>query len=338
MPTAPHGAIARGRTGRKGTNSGEQAMKVVLHNDAGQQTAQRLASLATDGIEVAVCDGRDGARFAALMAEAEVLWHMFEPVTAALMATAPRLKLVQRLCVGLDLIDIAAARDRGIAVANTPGANAPAVAEMALTLMLGALRRLSLLDRTTRSGGWAIDPVIQRQMGEIGGRTIGLVGYGSIPSRLAPVLAAMGARVLYTARTPKTEARADWRSLPDLLAEADIVSLHVPLTPQTERMIDGAAIARMKPGAILVNTARGALVDEAALVEALRSGRLAAAGLDVFAAEPVKSDNPLLALDNVVVAPHAAWMTAETMDRCFAMAIDNVRRLIDRRPLANRAA
>lgn len=165
MPTAPHGAIARGRTGRKGTNSGEQAMKVVLHNDAGQQTAQRLASLATDGIEVAVCDGRDGARFAALMAEAEVLWHMFEPVTAALMATAPRLKLVQRLGVGLDLIDLAAARARGIAVANTPGANAPAVAEMALTLMLGALRRLSLLDRTTRSGSWAIDPVIQRQMG-----------------------------------------------------------------------------------------------------------------------------------------------------------------------------
>ncbi|MGE0254319.1 MAG: 2-hydroxyacid dehydrogenase [Alphaproteobacteria bacterium] len=313
-------------------------MKVVLHNDAGAQTARRLAELASEGIEVTVTDGQDKTRFAALMAETDVLWHMFEPVTAALMASAPRLKLVQRLGVGLDSIDLAAARARGIAVANTPGANAPAVAEMALTLILAALRRLSLLDRTTRMGGWAIDPVIQRGMGEVAGRTVGLVGYGSIPSRLAPVLAAMGARVLYTARAPKADAKAEWRALPDLLAEADIVSLHVPLTPETDGMIGREALARMKPAAILVNTARGALVDEAALLAALRSGHLAAAGLDVFASEPVKADNPLLALDNVVVAPHAAWMTAETMDRCFAMALDNVRRLADGRQLTNRAA
>ncbi|MBM3561130.1 MAG: hydroxyacid dehydrogenase, partial [Alphaproteobacteria bacterium] len=208
---------------------------------------------------------------------------------------------------------------RGIAVANTPGANAPAVAEMALTLMLAAQRRLSLLDRTTRSGAWAIDPVIQRGMGEIAGRTVGLVGYGSIPSRLASVLAAIRARVLYTARAPKADARAEWRTLPELLAEADIVSLHVPLTPETAGMIGREALARIKPGAVLVNTARGTLVDEAALLAALQSGHLAAAGLDVVAVEPVKPDNALLALDNVVVAPHAAWMTAETMERCFAM-------------------
>ena len=125
----------------------------------------------------------------------------------------------------------------------------------------------------------------------------------------------------------------DWRTLPALLEESDIVSLHVPETPETVRMIDSAALARMKPGAILVNTARGRLVDEAALAEALAGGQLGAAGLDVFAREPVPPDNPLLRLDNVALAPHVAWLTMDTVERSLEVALDNCRRLAAGEPL-----
>jgi phosphoglycerate dehydrogenase-like enzyme len=203
--------------------------------------------------------------------------------------------------------------------------------------MLAALRRLPAIDRTTRCGrGWDLPASVQDKLGEIGGRIVGLVGYGAVPARLAPVLRALGAQVLYTARTPKPEAAAVWRALPDLLAESDIVSLHVPLTAETEQLIDATAIARMKQGAVLVNTARGGLVDETALLAALSDGRLSAAGLDVFADEPVDADNPLLALDNVVLAPHLAWLTMETLARSLEVALDNCRRLAEGRQLRHR--
>jgi phosphoglycerate dehydrogenase-like enzyme len=129
--------------------------------------------------------------------------------------------------------------------------------------------------------------------------------------------------------TKRDEYNVGWVSLNELLTKSDIVSLHVPLTPQTEGMINAATLAKMKPGAILINTARGAIVDEAALVEALRSGQLAAAGLDVFAEEPVAPDNPLLRLDNVLLTPHVSWYTADTMERYLSAAVENCRRLHD---------
>ncbi len=205
---------------------------------------------------------------------------------------------------------------------------------MTLLLMLAALRRLAMLDQATRAGrGWALDPRSQDRFLELGGRTVGLVGYGAVAQRLAPVLAALGCRLLYTARSPKPDATGEWRELPALLEQSDVVSLHLPLTPATETIIDAAALARMRPGAVLVNTARGGLVDQAALVAALASGRLGAAGLDVFAAEPAGADNPLFALDNVVVAPHVAWLTTGTFDRSFALAAENCRRLREGRDL-----
>ena len=153
------------------------------------------------------------------------------------------------------------------------------------------------------------------------------MGYGAVPRLLAPVLAAMGARLLYTARRPKPDAPAEWRDLPALLSQSDIVSLHLPLTPETEGIIDAAAIQRMKPGAVFVNAARGGLVDEAALVEALRSGHIRAAGLDVFATEPIGPDNPLLRMENVMLAPHVAWLTTETLNLSLGVAVENCRRL-----------
>ena len=150
---------------------------------------------------------------------------------------------------------------------------------------------------------------------------------------VARIVSAMGAHVLHT--STRDDGTPGWRPLPELLAAADIVSLHVPLTATTEGLIDRAALAQMKPDAVLINTSRGPIVDETALAEALRLGRLAGAGLDVFAVEPVTADNPLLGLDNVVLTPHVSWYTADTMRRYLAAAVDNCRRLRDGLPLTH---
>jgi phosphoglycerate dehydrogenase-like enzyme len=259
-------------------------------------------------------------------------------VTPDVLAAAPKLRLVQKIGVGVNTIDLDAAEARGVAVCNLPGTNAPAVAELTLLLMLAALRRLPRLDAAVRAGqGWSLDPALQDHFGELGGRTVGLVGYGAVPRLLAPVLLALGCRVLYAARTAKPDALAERRPLAELLAESDVVSLHVPLTPETERMIDAASIARMRPGAVLVNTARGGLVDQAALAEALAGGRLGAAGLDVFAEEPaVDPAEKLFRLDNVVLTPHIGWLTTGTFDRSLALAAENCRRLRDGKELLHR--
>ncbi len=309
-------------------------MKVVLHYAAGPALAAKLATL--PGIELTICPEDDDASFFAAIRSAEVLWHSLKPCSAAVIEAAPQLRLIQKIGIGVNTIDLAAAAARGIAVCNLPGSNAQAVAEMALLLMLAALRRLPQFDAGLRAGRWAPAPAVQDRLGELAGRTVGLVGYGDIPRRLAPILAAMGCTILYHTRAPKPGALGTHVPLDRLLAESDIVSLHIPLMPDTERLIDAAAIARMKPGAILVNTARGGLVDQPALTEALRTGQLGAAGLDVFAHEPADPSDPIFRLDNVVVAPHVAWMTTGTFDRSFTTAAENVRRLAAGEALLNR--
>ncbi len=312
-------------------------MRVLFHYDAGPSLRARLDALSAEGLAVDVVPVPDRDRFASALTRAEVIWHVLEPITGYMIDAAPKLRLIQKIGVGVNTIDLSAASARGIAVCNMPGTNTRAVAEMALLLMLGALRQVARLDAATRQGqGWSLPPAIQDRLGELNGRTVGLVGYGAVPRILAPILAAMGARVLYTATAPKSDATAEWRALDDLLQECDVLSLHVPLTQETRGMIDRAALASMKPGAVLVNTARGELVDQPALVEALSSGQLGAAGLDVFAREPVDARDPLLRLDNVVLAPHFAWLTAETLERSLAVAVENCRRLRDGADLLHR--
>ncbi|MGE0257955.1 MAG: NAD(P)-dependent oxidoreductase [Alphaproteobacteria bacterium] len=314
-------------------------MKAIFHYDAGPRLEARFAALRLEGFDIAPCPEADDAALAALLPEAEVLLHVLKPATAALIARAPRLRLIQKIGVGVNTIDLAAARARGIAVANMPGTNTPAVAEAALLLMLAALRNLAGLDRACRMGrGWAAGPALQERAGELRGHVVGLVGAGMVPRTLVPMLRGFGARPVYWSRGEHPELGVPRVALDELLAVADIVSLHLPLVPETKSVIDGAALARMKPGAILVNTARGGLVDEAALVAALTSGRLRAAGLDVFADEPVPPDNPLLRLENVVLMPHVAWLTPETLDRSLDVALENMRRLRDGRELRHRVA
>ena len=312
-------------------------MRAIFHYACSQSLSAKLKALTPTWLDVRSCPESDAALLYRLLSDAEVLLHVLEPATAKVMDAAPKLQLIQKIGVGVNTIDLEYAGLRGIRVCNMPGTNSRAVAEATLMLMLTTLRRARSLDAATRAGdGWRMDPALFDQVGEVGGRTVGLVGYGAVPAMLAPVLHALGARVLYTATKPKADAVAEWRELPELLAESDIVSLHVPLAAETERLIDGAALLSMKPGALLINTARGGLVDQNALIEALRSGRLLGAGLDVYDQEPVPADCPLLEMDNVVLQPHVAWLTPETLGRSLAVAMENCRRLRDGEELLHR--
>jgi len=272
----------------------------------------------------------EGEPLDAVAGDIRVLLHVLTPVTAEFIASAPKLKLVQKLGVGVNTIALDSARQHRVAVCNMPGTNSQAVAEMALSLMLAVLRRTCFFDGRTREGkGWSADPSELDSVGEIGGRTVGLVGFGNSAQRLAPVLAALGAKVIYASRSNHVAPYERWQ-LDRLLADADVVSLHMPLTDETRGSINPLA---MKRGSVLINTARGELVDERSLAEALRSGFLRGAGLDVFSQEPLPRAHPMLALPNVVLAPHIAWLTPETLSRSLVVAHHNCLRLSAGEPL-----
>lgn len=314
-----------------------RAMKVIYNYDAAPDFARDLAALADQGIEVSVCPESDDARLFELLGHADVLWHVLRPVDRNLMSRAPGLKLVQKIGVGVNTIDLEYARSRGIAVCNMPGTNSAAVAEHTVALMLAVLRRLRSFDSEVRSGhGWSWPPGRQDRLGEIGGRTVGLVGFGAVPRKLAPILTAMGAEVVYTARSRHPDVDYEFLPLDELLARADIVSLHLPLTDETAGLINAARFSLMRRGGVLVNTARGGLVDESALIAALEDGTLMGAGLDVFAEEPAGPGHPLYGRDDVVLTPHVAWLTRETLARSLAVAVDNCRRLANAQPLRHR--
>ncbi len=297
----------------------------------------QFLELEREGLFVTACTESDWLRFRELVGETEVILHLLEPLTSALIALAPKLRLIQKIGVGVNTIDLEAARRREIAVCNMPGTNSRAVAEMTLLLMLSVLRQVCPIDRLTRRGeGWKLPATAQDLHRELGGTTVGLVGYGAVARLLAPMLQAVGARVIYTSRSHVDDAVAEERSLDDLLSESDLVSLHLPLNLDTEKIINEHAITRMKQHAVLINTARGALVDEVALYRALQSGALGGAGLDVFEEEPTSPENPLFTLDNVVVSPHVAYLTRETIERSLAVAAENCRRLAANKELLYR--
>ncbi len=309
------------------------ALRVLAHFVPGKKVLDFLAPEA-DWLDIRWCADDDDTGFYRELPDAQVIWHVLRPLSGADLRRGGRLRLVHKLGAGVNTIDVETATKRGIAVANMPGANAPSVAEGTVLLMLAAVRRLTALDRDVRQGrGWPANPELGETVRDIGGCTIGLVGYGNIAKRVGDIVAAMGATVLHT--STRDDGRPGWRQLPELLAASDIVSLHLPLTTDTHHLLGRDAMARIKPDAVLVNTSRGAVVDEEALVDALRDGRLAGAGLDVFEVEPVARDNPLLGLDNVVLTPHVTWYTADTMRRYLAEAVDNCRRLRNGQPLAN---
>lgn len=254
---------------------------------------------------------------------AAVLLRGSPPFTARVFAAARDLKVVAKHGAGVDSVDMTSASKRGVAVMVAGGANADAVAEHALAMMLSLARELPRFDRDTRRGAWRDLNYFVRDFRV---RTVGIVGYGQIGERTARLAQACGAKVVIHTRS-RIPPPAGMELEPDLnrlLERADIVSLHCPLTEKTRGMIGAAQFARMKTGALLINTARGPVIDEPALVDALKSGRLAGAGLDTFAVEPPDSANPLFALPNVLVTPHIAAATTDAMARMGTIAANNI--------------
>jgi glyoxylate reductase len=269
---------------------------------------------------------------AVLASEAErsdgILTNIADRVDAALIDGAAGLRIVSQMAVGYDNIDVAAATRRGVLVTNTPGVLTEATADMAFALLLAQARRLPEGERAMRRGEWGEWKPWFLLGRDLTGKTLGIVGLGAIGRAVARRALGFGMRVVYTSRQRKPEVEVSleigWRELPQLLAEADYVSLHMALNAETRGMIGAPELARMKPDAVLINTARGGVVDQAALVQALREGRIGGAGLDVFEAEPLPPDHELLSLDNVVVAPHLGSATVDTRTRMSDLAVDNL--------------
>ena len=248
---------------------------------------------------------------------------------ALLDAAGPSLKVVSNYAVGYDNIDVAACARRGIAVGNTPGALTETTADLAWALILAASRRVVEGDRYVHEGRWQTWGPMLLIGSDIHGATLGVVGLGRIGQAVARRAAGFGMTILYSSRNQvapeiETELGASYVSLPELLERSDIVSLHVSLAPDTRGLIDAAALARMKPTAVLVNTSRGPVVEQGALAAALRDGVIAAAGLDVTDPEPIPADDPLLGLENCIVLPHIASATLATRGRMAAMAAANL--------------
>lgn len=250
-----------------------------------------------------------------------------DEVSERALQAADRLKVISKHGVGLDGIDLEAARARGIVVTATPGAADHSVADMALALLLAVMRRLVTACTQTREGRWP-----KLIGGELQGKRLGIVGLGRIGRQVAR--RAMGFGMEVQAYDPLPDP--DWAqrhgvryvSLEELLRTSDVVSLHAPLTAETRRLLDAERLALLRPGAVLINTARGELVDEEALLACLREGRISGAGLDVFAVEPLPAGHPLLGMEQVVVSPHMASYTREALARMGEMAAENVLRVL----------
>lgn len=244
-------------------------------------------------------------------------------------AAGRQLKVVSQMAVGVDNVDVAACSERGIAVGNTPGVLTETTADIAWALMLASARRVVEAAEYVKHGDWKTWSPTQMAGLDVFGSTLGVVGFGAIGQAVARRAQGFGMRVLAWNRSSRAEQASELgvieSSLEDVLSESDFVSINVALTDETRGLIDGEALKRMKPGSFLINTARGPIVDEDALVNALRDGQIRGAGLDVTAVEPLSMNSPLLAMDNVVVLPHIGSASLATRSKMADMAIANLR-------------
>jgi glyoxylate reductase len=269
-----------------------------------------------------------GALTAAAAAADGLLVMLTERIDADLLAAAPSVRIVSNMAVGFDNLDVAAATKRRVLVTNTPGVLTETTADLAFALLLAAARRVVEGDRVVRQGGWGPWHPSFLLGRDVHGATLGVVGLGAIGEAVATRGRGFGMRVLYTSRARKPEAEArlgiEWRSLDDLLRESDFVSLHVALTSETKGLIGARELGLMKAQAYLINTARGPVVDEGALVDALRRRQIAGAALDVATVEPVRPGNALLGLDNLVITPHIGSATVATRTKMADLAVENL--------------
>ncbi|GAB5376433.1 MAG: 2-hydroxyacid dehydrogenase [Acuticoccus sp.] len=303
-----------------------------------------IRRFAGDTLDVATLSEDDDDERRRKLAEADAVIVAATPFRADLIAAAPRLRFVQHQGVGYqDTIDMAAFAATGARLAINPAGTTTGVAEHTLLLTLAVLRRLAFADAELRKGRWHVN-TLRNESRELAGKTIGYVGMGRIGQAAAQRFHAFDTHGLYfdPAMTldAATEARLGLTRAPleEVLATADVLTLHLPLTDASHHLIDAAAIARMKPGACLINTARGPIVDEAALVAALEAGHLGGAGLDVFQTEPPSTTSPLMAMRNVVLTPHISAGTRDAFETKMAAAFDNLRRFFQGEPLEHEIA
>ena len=269
---------------------------------------------------------RDGAR------DAEGLLALItDRVDAALLDAAPRLRAIANMAVGTDNIDVEAAAQRGIPVGNTPGVLTDATADLTFALLLALARRIVPGAEKVRAGEWLTWEPAADLGADLAGAVLGIVGWGRIGQATARRAEGFGMEVVHSSRSSGVP-------LGELLGRADFVSLHTPLTPETRHLIDAPALARMKPTALLVNTARGGVVDQDALRTALHEGRIAGAALDVTDPEPLPPDHPLLDAPNLLVVPHVGSATVRTRGKMAAMAVDNLLAALDGRPMPHQVA
>lgn len=261
-------------------------------------------------------------------AGAEIILTNKVAFQAPLLDALPDLKLIVVQATGYNMIDIAAAKERGIAVCNVPGYSTDSVAQLTFAFILEFFSGVREQDDAVKQGCWTSSPdftFYARRLFELSGKTLGVFGFGAIGQKVGRIGAEFGMRVLYHCRTPKTVDFAEFASVERLFAESDVLTLHAPMTPQTKQIVNPENLARMKPDSILINTARGGLVDEAALADALNSGRIAGAGLDVLSKEPPHPENPLLHAKNCLITPHVAWASLEARTRLISIVTEIVR-------------
>ena len=280
----------------------------------------------------------DEEEIAGRIAGAEVVLTNKTPLTRAVLERCPHLRYIGVLATGYNVVDIEAARQRGIPVCNVPSYGTRAVAQFAIALLLELCHHVGGHDQAVHEGAWSRCPDYcfwNWPLVELAGKTMGIVGYGRIGRAVGAVAAALGMEVIATGPRPCAAgtAEAEWVTLDELLCRADVVSLHCPLTVENRGMIDRAAIEKMKQGAFLINNSRGQLIVEQDVADALNSGRLGGAGLDVAETEPLSPDSPLLTAKNCIITPHISWAPRESRQRLMAIAAENLEGFLAGRPV-----
>jgi glycerate dehydrogenase len=260
------------------------------------------------------------------------------PITRSVIARCPQVRYIGVIATGYNVVDIEAASDAGIVVTNIPGYCTEAVGQLAISLLLEICCRVGHHDEAVHAGRWTSCPDFcfwDYPLTELNGKTMGVVGFGRIGRVTGRLARAFGMKVLATGSRETDEGRAiaEYVGLDELFASSDVISLHSPLTPETDKLINTDSIAKMKDGVIIINTARGGLVDESDLAAALNSGKVYAAGVDVVSAEPIRADNPLLAAKNCVITPHIAWGAKESRQRLMDIATANIKGFLDGEPV-----
>lgn len=280
--------------------------------------------------ELTVYDRTDDADVIARIGDAELITTNKTVIDRHTMESCPKLKYIGVLATGYNVVDLDAAKEHGIVVTNVPAYSTDAVAQFTFALLLELANQVGVHNSSVKDGGWvrskdfsySVMPTM-----ELYGKTMGIIGYGSIGQRVADIAHAFGMKVLVSSRTEKKLPEGGWIrwvSREELFAEADVISIHCPLFPETKGMINREAIGLMKRTALVINTARGGCIVEQDLADALNSGRIAGAAVDVVSQEPMKEDNPLLTAKNIIITPHIAWAPREVRQRLLQIAGDNM--------------